>query len=118
MDPRNERLSEFAPPDFYYSGTKRSSEDVPESSSSKQVKETAPSDTSDSERIQRLIAEVRNAPTNEHSSKETSTPSDAERNEREEDSAAVPYTPSDKPITMKVLSKPKKILTTKPAFQS
>lgn len=118
IDPRNERKNEFAPPDFYYAGSKRNADESSvESPPPKQpsVEEHAPSsDNTDLDRIQRLISEVRNKPTAEQSTQETPVTS----NVADDTDSAIPYIPSDKPISLKIISKPTKLLNTQSALDS
>ena len=105
LDPREERPSEFAPPDFYYASSNPAEAD--DSPPSKQPKQDKPEEQpADNERIQTLLSEIR--------SKATATNNPPPPSES---TIPAPYTPSDKPISIKILSKPTKLLNSnKPTF--
>ena len=104
-NPRNERPSEFAPPSFYYCSSKRSTDDVTEAREPKLSKAANEESATpnDADRIQRVLAELKKPVEDE------TVPSSSTNDNANSEPTLAPYVPSDKPVTMKISSKPNKL---------
>ena len=110
IDPRNDRPSEFAPPSFYYPAAKETPDEdyAPVQKQAKQDSEPAASSPiSDKERIERVLAEVKGGVCDEKPQSATTVKT---KDPTDDEITPSPYVQTDKPITMKLISKPTKIL--------